>query len=147
MKYWVSEQKSDTNSLFKTLKYIWDNNVEVKFPNIQKVMTILLTTSATIVSGKEPSPPFVLSKLNTGAVTDSYRKEWNVRQCSASQVEVFGDRWGVQNRWCMKLTNLAAKLASQVQIITFIPLHKWPRDLVLCVVGLLRSLNMNKVRG
>ena len=94
MKYWASEQKRDTNSLSKTLKYIWDNNVEVKFPNIKKVMTILLTTSATIVSGKEPSPPFVLSKLNTGAVADSYRKEWNVRQCSASQVEFFGDQWG-----------------------------------------------------
>ena len=52
MKYWASEQKSDTNSLFKTLKYIWDNNVEVKFPNIKKVMSILLTTSATTVSGK-----------------------------------------------------------------------------------------------
>ena len=49
MKYWASEQKKDTNSLSKTL---WDNNVEVKFPNIKKVMTILLTTSATIVSGK-----------------------------------------------------------------------------------------------
>ena len=49
MKYWASEQKKDTNSLSKTL---WDNNVEVKFPNIKKVMSILLTTSATIVSGK-----------------------------------------------------------------------------------------------
>ena len=52
MKYWASEQKRDTNSLSKTLKYIWDNNVEVKFPNRKKVMSILLTTSATIVSGK-----------------------------------------------------------------------------------------------
>ena len=52
MKYWASEQKKDTNSLSKTLKYIWDNNVEVKFPNIKKVMSILLTTSATTVSGK-----------------------------------------------------------------------------------------------
>ena len=46
MKYWASEQKK-VNSLSKTLKYISDNNLEVMFPNIKKLMSILLLTSAT----------------------------------------------------------------------------------------------------
>ena len=46
MKYWTSEQKL-LNSLSKTLKYISNNNLEVMFPNLKKVMSILLTISAT----------------------------------------------------------------------------------------------------
>ena len=46
MKYWTSEQKV-LNSLSKTLKYISNNNLEVMFPNLKKVMSILLTISAT----------------------------------------------------------------------------------------------------
>ena len=50
MKYWVSEQKKNINSLSKTLKYKSDNNLEVMFPEIKKVMSVLLTTSATSTS-------------------------------------------------------------------------------------------------
>lgn len=46
MKYWTSEQKV-LNSLSKTLKYISNNNLELMFPNLKKVMSILLTISAT----------------------------------------------------------------------------------------------------
>ena len=46
MKYWASQQKR-INRLSKTLKYISNNNLEVMFPNIKKLMSILLTTSAT----------------------------------------------------------------------------------------------------
>ena len=42
--------KTNINNLSKTLKYIPDNNVEVMFSNIKKVMSILLTASATIAS-------------------------------------------------------------------------------------------------
>ena len=50
MKYWASVQKKDINSLSKTLKYVLDKNVEVMFPNIKKVMSILPITSATSAS-------------------------------------------------------------------------------------------------
>ena len=39
--------KKDINSLSKTLKYISDNNLEVMFPNMKKVMSVLLATSET----------------------------------------------------------------------------------------------------
>ena len=51
MKYWAWEQKKkDINSLSKTLKCMSDNNLEVMFPSIKKVMIILLTTPATTAS-------------------------------------------------------------------------------------------------
>ena len=40
-------------------------------------------------------------------VTDSCRDGWNVQNCSASQVQNFGDCWSVQNWWWMKCTKLA----------------------------------------
>ena len=40
-------------------------------------------------------------------VTDSCRDGWNVRNCSASQVQNFWDRWNVQNSWWIKCTKLA----------------------------------------
>ena len=42
------------------------NNQEVMYPNIKKVMSILLTTAQ-----KESTPPFVLLKLTTGAQCQS----------------------------------------------------------------------------
>ena len=42
--------KKDIHSLSKTLNYILDNNLEVMSSNIKKVMSILLTTSATSAS-------------------------------------------------------------------------------------------------
>ena len=39
--------KKDINSLSKTLKYISDNNLEFMFPNMKKVMSVLLATSET----------------------------------------------------------------------------------------------------
>ena len=44
------QSKKYISSLSKTLKYISDNFLEVMFPNIKKVMSILLTTSATSAS-------------------------------------------------------------------------------------------------
>ena len=46
MKCWASQQK-EFNSLSKVLKYISNNNIEAMFPNIKKVLSILLTISAT----------------------------------------------------------------------------------------------------
>ena len=46
VKCWASQQK-EFNSLFKVLKYISNNNLEAMFPNIKKVLSILLTISAT----------------------------------------------------------------------------------------------------
>ena len=46
----VYQSKKYISSLSKTLKYISDNFLEVMFPNIKKVMSILLTTSATSAS-------------------------------------------------------------------------------------------------
>ena len=43
-------KKRYINSLPKTLKYILDNNLEIMFPNIKKVMSILLTTLTTSAS-------------------------------------------------------------------------------------------------
>ena len=43
-------KKKDINSLSKTLKCMSDNNLEVMFPSIKKVMIILLTTPATSAS-------------------------------------------------------------------------------------------------
>ena len=63
MRYWASEQKENINSLSKTIKYISDNNLEVMFLNIKKVMRMLLATSAT----SAPTPPFALLKLTAGA--------------------------------------------------------------------------------
>ena len=63
MRYWASEQKENINSLSKTIKYISDNNLEVMFLNIKKVMSMLLATSAT----SAPTPPFALLKLTAGA--------------------------------------------------------------------------------
>ena len=42
----VLKQKKYINSWSKRLKYISDNNQEVTYPNIKKVMSILLTTAA-----------------------------------------------------------------------------------------------------
>ena len=66
IKCWVLKPKKYINSWSKRLKYISDNNQEVMYPNIKKVMSILLTTAQ-----KESTPPFVLLKLTTGAQCQS----------------------------------------------------------------------------
>ena len=58
------KQKKDINSLFKTLKYISDNNLEVMFLNIKKVMNILLTTSATSASVERARPALSFIKTD-----------------------------------------------------------------------------------
>ena len=45
-------------------------------------------------------------------VTDSCRDEWNIWNGSSSKVLICGDRWNVQNWWCMKCTNLVKLLQS-----------------------------------
>ena len=57
-------KKKDINSLSKTLKYISDNNLEITFPNIKKVMSILLTTSATSVSEERANSAFRFIKTD-----------------------------------------------------------------------------------
>ena len=64
MKYWASDQKKDINCLSKTLKYISDNNLEITFPNIKKVMSILLTTSATCASEERANSTFRFIKTD-----------------------------------------------------------------------------------
>ena len=46
-------------------------------------------------------------------ITDSCRDGWNVRNCSASQVQIFGGQRNVQNLWwmkCMKSANFLQSL-------------------------------------
>ena len=46
------------------------------------------------------------------SVMDSWSDGWNVRNCSASQVQICGGRWNVQNSWWMKCTKSANFLRS-----------------------------------
>ena len=56
--------KKDINSLSKTLKYISDNNLEVMLPNKKKVMSILLTISATSASVESANSALRLIKTD-----------------------------------------------------------------------------------
>ena len=46
------------------------------------------------------------------SVTDLCRDGWNVRNCSASQVQISGGQWNVQNLWWMKWMKSAYFLQS-----------------------------------
>ena len=53
----IREKQKKINSLSETRKYISGNNLEVMSPNIKKVMNILLITSVTSPSVKQPIRP------------------------------------------------------------------------------------------
>ena len=83
MKYWASNKK-DINSLFKALKYTSDNNLEVMFLDIKKVMNILLTTSATSASVERARP--ALSFIKTDCRSTMSEDRFNALQKQPPEV-------------------------------------------------------------